>query len=367
MQTDDAESDLTGTLIAPSNNFTVARIQREVGRSNFGAIFVNREGTGDAAGPGSYNRAYGFDTALQVTSNGKLFAFFARSDSPDSRGGTGYAGRVIYGFANPLFNWNLGYSEVTEGFNAEVGFVPRRGYRRPEARAFLTYQPKKYPWIRRFSPHINGSAYYDRDGNDVQTSQAHVHFFEIQPSVGGRFGYRWDYAQDRPLVPFRVHRNPDGTEVVIPPALYSWGQWTGEYLGDPSRALYLNFFHTWGDFYDGDYWKVDTLVGARVGSRLITETGYTHEDIELPHGAFTTTLVPVKVSYSFTPLASISALVQYNSQATLVSSNIRLALLNRSGTGLFVVYNDRRDTSTFTREELLGRSFVLKYTRLFDF
>jgi hypothetical protein len=367
MQTGKAENDLTGLLVAPSNNFTVARIQREIGRSNFGAIFVNRQGTGDAAPPDSYNRAYGIDTALQVSSNGKLFAFFARSDSPDSRGGSGYAGRVIYGFANPLFNANIGYSEVTEGFNAEVGFVPRRGYRRPEARAFLTYQPKKYPWIRRFSPHINGSAFYDREGNNVQTSQAHVHFFEIQPSAGGRFGYRWDYAQDRPLVPFRVHRAPNGNEVIIPPGLYSWGQWTGEYLSDPSRPLYANFFHTWGDFYDGDYWKVDTLVGVRFGSKLFTETGYTHEDIELPYGAFTTTLVPVKVSYSFTPLASLSALVQYNSQSTLVSSNVRLALLNRSGTGLFVVYNDRRDTSTFTREELLGRSFIIKYTRLFDF
>ncbi|MBI3264179.1 MAG: hypothetical protein HYZ58_13665, partial [Acidobacteria bacterium] len=46
---------------------------------------------------------------------------------------------------------------------------------------------------------------------------------------------------------------------------------------------------------------------------------------------------------------------------------IRLALLNRSGTGLFVVYNDRRDTTTLDPREVLGRSFVVKYTRLLDF
>jgi hypothetical protein len=39
--------------------------------------------------------------------------------------------------------------------------------------------------------------------------------------------------------------------------------------------------------------------------------------------------------------------------------------LNRSGTGFFLVYNDRRDTSSFTPDEVLGRSFVVKYTRLF--
>jgi len=59
--------------------------------------------------------------------------------------------------------------------------------------------------------------------------------------------------------------------------------------------------------------------------------------------------------------------IQYNKQASTISSNIRLALLNRSGTGFFVVYNDRRDTSPLTPDELLGRSFIIKYTRLFDY
>ena len=75
----------------------------------------------------------------------------------------------------------------------------------------------------------------------------------------------------------------------------------------------------------------------------------------------------MKVTYAFTTLANVQALVQYNSQSTLFSTNIRLALLNRSGTGLFVVYNDRRDTSTFDPREVLGRSFVVKYTYLLNF
>ena len=77
--------------------------------------------------------------------------------------------------------------------------------------------------------------------------------------------------------------------------------------------------------------------------------------------------MPVKVSYSFTTSASIQALVQYNNQSSLVSSNVRLALLNRSGTGLFVVYNERRDTGSFDLHDVLGRSFIVKYTRLVDF
>jgi hypothetical protein len=77
--------------------------------------------------------------------------------------------------------------------------------------------------------------------------------------------------------------------------------------------------------------------------------------------------VPLKVSYAFTSLASLQGLLQYNRQASTFSSNIRLALLNRSGTGFFFVYNDRRDTSPFTPDEVLGRSLVVKYTRLFNY
>jgi hypothetical protein len=122
-----------------------------------------------------------------------------------------------------------------------------------------------------------------------------------------------------------------------------------------------------GDYYDGDFKSIELTSDYRLSSRMTASLGWTRQDIDLPVGAFVTDLVPVKASYAFTTLASLSALLQYNGQTAQFSSNIRLALLNRSGTGLFVVYNDRRDTTRFTPVELLGRSFVVKYTRLFDF
>ena len=122
-----------------------------------------------------------------------------------------------------------------------------------------------------------------------------------------------------------------------------------------------------GDYYDGDYKSLELTSDYRISSRMTASLGWTRQDIDLPSGSFVADLVPVKASYSFTPLASLSALLQYNGQTANFSANVRLALLNRSGTGLFVVYNDRRDTTRFTPLETLGRSFVVKYTRLFEF
>jgi hypothetical protein len=341
------------------------RLQREIGRSNIGAIFVNRQGTGDLAPGNDYNRAYGLDAAWQATQNGKIFAFLARTDSPDARGGSDYSGRLFYNFTNTLWQISGGYSQVGENFNPEVGFLPRRGYRSPEGRVFMTYQPKQWAWIRRISPHVSQSVHYGFDG-ELQTSRGHYHWLEIQPAQGGRFGHFFERQDDHPLVPFTVF-NAGGRRVTIAPGLYTWWSSAFEYIHNPSAPVSgsLRFRH--GDFYDGTSIGFESDISTRIGSRFIGSIGWNRQNIELPGGSFHTDLVPLKVSYAFTTLASIQALVQYNNQSSLVSSNIRLALLNRSGTGLFVVFNDRRDTTTFNPFDTLGRSFIVKYTRLFDF
>src|SRR5688572_31825287 len=68
IQADDVE-DLNSNNIGPANNFSVIRMQREVGRSSYGAIFVNRQGFGEQAANEDWNRAYGFDANVQVTQN----------------------------------------------------------------------------------------------------------------------------------------------------------------------------------------------------------------------------------------------------------------------------------------------------------
>jgi hypothetical protein len=364
IQTGEAE-DAVGRLLAPSNNFGVARVQREVGRSSFGGIFVNRQATGSNAGDDNWNRSYGVDANIAVSQNARVFAFIASTTTPGSVG-TDTAGRIYYDFRNNLWQVSGGYSQVGNNFNPEVGFLPRRGYRRPEFRTFLQYQPKRWKWIRRISPHVNYDAFHDINEGYIQSARSHLHFFEIQPANGGRFGNFVDVTVDRPIVPFVVY-NTGGKRVVIPPGKYTWSQFASEFITDPSAVASFTFRHRIGGFYDGDFQSVQFDPAVRIGSRFLGSIGYTWQSAKLQYGDFTTNLLTTKASYAFTTLASVQALLQYNSQSSQFSSNIRVALLNRSGTGLFVVYNDRRDTTDFTPIETLGRSFIVKYTRLLDF
>jgi hypothetical protein len=102
-----------------------------------------------------------------------------------------------------------------------------------------------------------------------------------------------------------------------------------------------------------------------VGARFLAAFGLLRNDIDLPSGSFVSSLVRVKATYSFDTHTLVQALVQYNNQSQLVSANVRFAWLNRSGTGLFVVFNERRDVFV-PGTEPVGRSFIVKYTHYFE-
>ena len=369
IQADDIE-DASGSIVGPANNFSVLRMQREVGRSSYGAIFVNRQGTGQARGNEDWNRAYGLDANIQLNANQRISAFLARTDTPTDRAsgprGADYSGRAFYNYTDNLWQLSGGYSQVGENFNPEVGFLPRRGYRRPEFRAFFQPQPKKIEWIRRIAPHISYNSFWGINDDKLQTESWHIHPFEIQPKQGGRFGIFHDINKDNPTTPFTVF-NRDGRRVTIPAGDYTWGQTAFEYLHNPSARVTGTIRYYIGDYYDGDFKSVVLTSDYRITPKATASVAWTRQMIDLPGGSFVNNLVPIKGNYSFTTLINLSALLQYNGQTGQFSSNVRFAWLNRSGTGLFVVFNDRRDLLSSTAVEALGRSFVVKYTRLVDF
>lgn len=382
MQTDAAFDPATGGLVLAANNYTVARAQREVGRSNFGGILVNRQGTGEWAAGDDYNRSFGADAALQITDDARFFAFLAGTSTSGreaSDAGGAVAGRAFLNVSHPLHQGHVGFTQVGEDFRTDVGFVPRVGYRKYQWRYYLNWQPTQVAWmrnwVRRFSPHITWNRYEGFDG-EVQSARAHIHPIEFQPNSGGRFGWWVDIERDTPLDDFTVFSGADGRSVVIAPGEYEWTLWSANYIGNASARLYPTVYCRVGGFYDGSRRGCDFSLNGRVGARFQASVGFNRNSVDLPGGDFVTDLVPIRVNYSFTPLRRLEALIQYNSQTASVSSNIRLVLLDRSGTGLFLVYNDLRNTTRFERFDpatdmvvptVMGRSFIVKYTRLFDF
>ena len=74
-------TDDVGELAIEKNNFTVARINQQVAqRSSVGAIFINRQGMGEA--DNDYNRTYALDGKWGLGKKATISGFYAKTDTP---------------------------------------------------------------------------------------------------------------------------------------------------------------------------------------------------------------------------------------------------------------------------------------------
>jgi len=87
-------------------------------------------------------------------------------------------------------------------------------------------------------------------------------------------------------------------------------------------------------------------------------------DIELSSGSFVTHLVTGRVNYYFNTKVFVNALVQYNTDTNQWSSNVRLDIIHRPLSDIYLVYNERHDSRSGA---LISRAVIAKMTYLFAF
>jgi hypothetical protein len=88
--------------------------------------------------------------------------------------------------------------------------------------------------------------------------------------------------------------------------------------------------------------------------------------VDLPQASFTATVFRTRVTHTITPRMFVSGIVQSNSTANSMGSNLRLRWEYAPGSELFVVYTDDDDTESRPQSTTLrNRAIVIKVTRLF--
>ena len=121
-----------------------------------------------------------------------------------------------------------------------------------------------------------------------------------------------------------------------------------------------------GDYYGGTLTSAG-LRGGRVEltPQLSLEPSISFNWIDLPQGRFDQHVAVTRPTYTLTPRAYVSGLVQYNSGSRAVSGNFRFRWEWAPGSKLFLVYTEDRNTDVLDRwSELSNRGFVIKINRL---
>jgi len=346
--------------VVPSNNFAVVRVSRDLpNRSTIGGIFVNRQATGGLAADRDYNRTYAVDGTWGLGQNTVVSSFLAKTDTPGaSTGDIAYNVRSTTNL--PRVDLELGYQEVGDEFNPEVGFLSRAGYRKPDARINTRFRPDHFIGIQELRPHVTWRAFYGLDGFQ-ETGYLHLDNFWIwRNSYEAHTGI--NLTTEGVREPFEIYPG-----IFVTPGTYDHTEALLVFITNQGAPLSLHLQTRFGGFFGGSRVSVSPTIRARAGDSLTTELAYERNDVDLPAGRFVTNLGRLRVSYSFSTHAYVQALVQYNDRADLWSMNLRFGWLQAANTGLFVVYTDTRGLyDLYPGPERTDRSFIVKYSRMFD-
>jgi hypothetical protein len=363
MQTDSADFSAFGEGVSPSNNFGVVRISRDLpNRSSLGVLFANRQGVGDFRRDRDFNRTYSVDGRLGIKMNTVVTGFLAKTSTPGDEVTDGRTDAFNVRSRTNLqrVDVNLGYQEVGDRFNPELGFLNRRGYRKGDAFVMTRFRPANFLGIQELRPHSLYRAYWGLDGMQ-ETGFQHMDM-HWQWKNGYEVHTGMNLTQEGVRVPFQIYPG-----IFVPPGDYRHTEANMVFFTNLGAPVSYRITTYTGGFFGGSRRTFDNTLRMRVGETFNTQVSYQVNDVDLPTGKFTANLIRTSVSYSFTTRAFLQGLVQYNEQADLWSMNLRFGLLQAANTGLFIVYTDTRYMyDLITRPERTDRSFIVKFSRMFD-
>ena len=347
--------ELADQTLIPADNYAVVRAFRELPhRSRVGATAVSRLNTDST---GDYNITVGADGRLGLGEALSFDAYLAHSETP-GRNGSSNSWHLAGSYVTRQWELGAAVRQVDPDFNPEAGFLERPAFRYYNLRILRHLRTPQLSWFRETRPHVTFRQYDDPDGNpqsrlihiDSHMLFANGAFFEFPGLNLVREGFR---------EPFEIARG-----VVLEPGVYDWIEWSMNYNTNLSAPFSVAGRATAGRFYTGRRASLTANLTARPDQRLRTQLRLTYENVHLDEGAFERVLLGLQLAYAFTPRIFLQSLTQYNNQTRSFSSNIRFGWLGPAGTGLFVVFNEGRQTGAEARP--LERAVIVKFTRQFD-
>ncbi len=344
-------------------NYTAAVLQRKIwARSNIGAIFINRQATGynpedTTHSTSAFNRVAGIDfNFATLDDKWQSNIFLHNSFDPDSKKNT-MSHAAFVGYTSR--HWTLRYyhTYVGQGFNAEVGFVPRKGvfgYGTFQSQYIIYPKTEKIVTIK---PGLNVQITLVPDGSTADTEidlSAEVAFSNTsQISAALRQTYTYLFSEFDPT------RSGGNGEPLPANSEYSWYTSEISYTSDARKAFSYTVIGQYGNFYNGTKFSLVSNVGYRCrpyGSFFVSAI---YNDVQLPepYNSDSFWLIGPRVDITFTNSLFLTTFVQYNEQADNVNINARFQWRFAPVSDLFIVYTDNYFPTDF---KVKNRSIVVK-------
>jgi hypothetical protein len=371
----------------------VARVQREFGtQSNVGFFLTDREFAG------SYNRVGALDTRLKLSNNWTVNAQAMASQTRDldgnKSGGNGYFFNLHE--QDRKYLYDLTYTDLSEGFHTDLGFVPRVNIRQLEQFARIQFHPKSKVLLS-YGPRLYLRGNFDHS-NVQQDWNVNPGFnLEFTRATYFGFGYSEDFERFNNINFRKRGWGWGGHTEYFKRAIFDWNYNRGIRVNyDPAENL---------SAFRGDGVDANMQMTIRPTSRLKIEeiyyythlatrndsfAGWATAPVSRPTTVFVNHLLRSRTTYQFTRELSLRFIVDYD--ATLqnpelinqdrqkrVTGDILLTYLLHPGTALYIGYTDQLENLALdpnapptvyripTISTTTSRQFFAKISYLFRF
>ncbi|MEQ9403392.1 MAG: DUF5916 domain-containing protein [Cyclobacteriaceae bacterium] len=375
--------DKTIEEISPAQNYSVAVLERQVfQRSRISAVFVGRTNLGDSFAEydslelannnqlvdlngnnltpedtlltlSAYNYVYGLDYNLATVNNrwGGNF-YYHRSTDPEKKDDNSTFGGFLR-YQTTKYNARIFSRSVGEGYNAEVGFVQRKGVVSSGGRLDINYFTEGK--VQRHGPSIGGDFLVDRDGNRLDNSISGNYEVQFLNSSQIEFGFRWETVLlTRSFDP----SGTDGTELAENDE-FNWSSFSLEYSSDNRKSFTYSVSGRTGGYYNGNRSNISANILYRYQPIFQLGVNFEYNKIELPDpfNDADLFLVGPRFDLTLTNKVFFTSFIQYNTQDENLGHNSRFQWRFKPVSDLFIVYTDNYRTGDFSTR---NRAIVVK-------
>lgn len=346
----------------PSFNYTVAALQRKVfSRSNVGFIFVNKQAFGEQESEtyNPFNRVMGVDYNLATPDNswsGKTF--YHRSFTPekaDTLDGD-YAHGLLLNYRVRSFAARWEHQRVGEGYNAEVGFVPRKNFFRIEPGFEIFFYPKNGKIVQH-GPALRSQVLFTPDHGRSDHEFRLRWSFDFRNNSGLEFEARNEYTY------LFDEFDPSRQHVYFLPAGtgYTYTSFNAEYNSDRTKLVSFRFEPSIGQFFNGNRMGLQGSVTYRFQPFGTVTLDYNYNRIKLadPFTPVNLYLIGPRLDLTFTKKIFLTTFIQYNNQIDNLNVNARFQWRFKPVSDFFLVYTDNYYPNDFT---VKNRAIVAKLT-----
>ena len=345
----------------PSYNYGVIALQKAIqNRSSIGAIFVNKQHFSKdlvAEGLSKFNRVVGMDYNHQSKNNrwdGKVF--YHRSISEDQEDKAFSQGAILnYNSRNLKVTWQ--HNLVGEGYDAQVGFVPRTGYFGIAPEVELAFYPGKDSRIVNHGPGLSlESVWIPEFGRSDEELRLYWDF-QFSGNERGRISVERNYTYlFDPFDPTRTD-----SEQLPGDQGYTYYQVGAFFSTNQAKRLSHFVRAQYGQFFNGTVATLDARTTYRFQPYGSLALNYEINRVSLPAPYASTTLFLVgpRLDLTFSKKLFLTTLVQYNNQINNLNVNARLQWRYKPVSDFYLVYTDNYLTQDFS---VRNRSIVAKIT-----